>query len=282
MSTATEPALAVDLVNAALLGTRRRPVAVPAGTDAAAWLLEAAAVRRAGTLVAGATTVVRPGAPGPEETRPLPPPVAREVLADLLLNGSTALVDLWLRAARTADVALAPEHWTPLLDRARRATDLDRGLLGRVLGERGLWFARHNPAWSAVVRAASAAPGPAPGRVDLEALAAQPERLLTLPDPWSDAVAATAVAVLASGAVAPRTARPLGIRVGTCAPLATYARLDAVSEPLDDTARAGLAACEEVLWARWGLAQAFDPTGRPPERRRSFSPQHRVRPEEHR
>ena len=33
------------------------------------------------------------------------------------------------------------------------------------------------------------------------------------------------------------------------------------------SARAGLSAAEEVLWARWTLAQAFDPTREPPERR---------------
>jgi len=273
----------VDLVNAALLGTERRGVPAPAGEDAATWLLESAAVRRAEVLVAGATTVTRPGPPGPVEVRPPPGAAAREVLDELLLQRSTALVDLWLREARGAGVALAPEHWTPLLERARRSTDLDRRRLGAALGERGLWFARHNPAWSAVVRAATA-PGPAPDAtagVDLATPAAQPDRLLTLPDPWSDAVAETALAVLAAGAAAPRAARALGLHVGTRVPLDAYARLVTLAgRPLGDAARTGLAAAEEVLWVRWGLARAFDPSRVPPERRPSFQPARR--PEEHR
>ncbi len=57
--------LEVDLVNAALLGTDRRAVPVPAGTDAAGWLLEAALRRRAATLVAATSTLVQLEEPGP-------------------------------------------------------------------------------------------------------------------------------------------------------------------------------------------------------------------------
>ena len=81
-----------------------------------------------------------------------------------------------------------------------------------------------------------------------------------------------AVGVLAAGIVGVRGARGFGQRVGARVPLPAYAaltqvapsRLDLVAEA---SARAGLAAAEEVLWARWGLAHAFDPTRVPPERR---------------
>jgi len=277
MSTVT---LEVDLVNAALLGTDRRDVPAPAGTDPAGWLLEAAGRRRAATLVAAASTVVRFGEPGPVDPRPEPPWAAREILEELVLQASTSVLDLWLREALDAGFGLAPEHWTPVLERARRSTELDRRRLGAALGPRGLWFARHNPAWSAVVRAAEAPPAASagvpegsggPDVEDLARLAEDPDRLLIWPDPWSPGVARVGVGVLAAGIVKVRGARTFGQRVGTRVPLDTYAALArAVPSRLDPvanaSARAGLAAAEEVLWARWGLAQAFDPARVPPER----------------
>lgn len=269
-------AFEVDLVNAALLGTDRRRVPTPPGTDPAGWLLEAAGRRRAATLVAGASTVVRLEEPGPADPRPAPSAAARELLDELLLQSSTAVLDLGLREALAAGVGLAPEHWAPVLERARRSTELDRRRLGAALGPRGLWFARHNPAWSAVVRAAEA-PGPgavaaeAPGADDLARLAEDPDRLLTWPDPWSADVARVAVGVLAAGIVAVRAARAFGQQVGARLPLDAYGALTrATPGRLDPTAhasaRAGLGSAEEVLWVRWGLAHAFDPAQVPPER----------------
>jgi hypothetical protein len=273
VSTAT---LEVDLVNAALLGTDRREVPVPEGADAADWLLEAAGRRRAANLVAAASTVVRLEEPGPLDPRPAPSVAARELLDALLPQANASVLDLWLREALAAGVGLAPEHWTPVLERARRSTDLDRRRLGAALGPSGLWFARHNPAWSAVVRAAEA---PAPGVVvaeapvddDLSRLAEDPDRLLTWPDPWSAQVARVAVGVLAAGIVGVRAARAFGRRVGARVPLDTYASLtQAAPSRLDPgaaaSARAGLGAAEEVLWARSVLAHAFDPDRVPPER----------------
>lgn len=273
----TTTALEVDLVNAALLGTDRRPVPAASGTDPADWLLEAAGRRRAERLVAGSSTVVRLGPPSPETSPPAAPVAARELLDELLLQGTTGVLDLWLREAMAAGFGLAPEHWTPVLERARRSTDLDRRRLGAALGPRGLWFARHNPVWSAVVRAMDA---PAPGVVvpgdpaaeDLAGLAADPDRLLTWPDPWSPGVARVAVGLLAAGIVPARGARALGQRVGARVPLATYEALTQAAPSRIDpaataSARAGLAAAEEILWVRWVFAQAFDPGRVPPERR---------------
>ncbi len=279
----TTTAPEVDLVNAALLGTDRRDVPAPADSDPAGWLLEAAGRRRATALVAGASTVVRLPEPGPTDPRLDPPAAAREILDELVGQASTSVLDLWLREAVAAGFGLAPEHWTPVLERARRATDLERRRLGAALGPRGLWFARLNPAWSAVVRAAEAS-GQAPaddvqpgagadlGADDLRRLAEDPDRLLTWPDPWSVGVARVAVGVLAAGIVGVRGARTFGQRVGARVPLGAYVALtQATPSRLDPatlaSARAGLAAAEEVLWARWALAQAFDPSRVPPERR---------------
>ena len=78
--------------------------------------------------------------------------------------------------------------------------------------------------------------------------------------------------MLAAGIVPVRSARSLGQRIGARVPLDAYAALTSAPptqvEPLATaSARAGLAAAEEVLWARWSLAQAFDPAREPPERR---------------
>lgn len=267
------PASEVDLVNAALLGTDRRDVPAPAGTDPAGWLLEAAGRRRAAGLVAAASEVVRLPEPGPPAGRPVP--LAARAVLDELLQASPLGLDLWLREAVAAGFGLAPEHWTPVLERARRSTELDRTRLGVALGPAGLWFARHNPAWSAVVRAAEAAPAGPVAAVDPEAdlarLAVDPDRLLTWPDPWSGGVARVAVGVLAAGVVPVRAARAFGQRVGARVPRASYGALArAVPRGVDPvttaSARAGLAAAEEVLWVRWSLALAFDPAQEAPER----------------
>lgn len=268
--------LEIDLVNAALLGTDRRDVPAPAGTDPADWLLEAAGRRRATTLVAGASTAVRLGPPDPTPADRAPSRAAREILDELVLQGSTSVIDLWLREAVAAGVGLAPEHWTPVLERARRSTELDRRRLGTALGPRGLWFARHNPAWSAAVRAAEAPPvgvvAQAEPADDLARLAEDPDRLLTWPDPWSSAVARVGVGLLAAGIVPARAARGFGQRVGARVPLDTYVALTRMTPSRVDpaagaSARAALVAAEEILWARWGLAQAFDPARVPPDRR---------------
>ena len=267
----------VDLVNAALLGTDRRAVPVPDGTDAAGWLLEAAGRRRASNLVAAPSTVARPGPAGPPSGRPDPPVAAREILDEVLLQPSSSVLDLWLREALAAGCGLAPEHWTPVLERARRSTELDRRRLGALLGPRGLWFARHNPAWSAVVRAAEtpAVAGPTvlvdPAAEDLAALARDPDRLLTWPEPWSTGVTRVAVGLLAAGVAPVRAAPGLGQRFGARVPLAAYGALTRAEPSRADpattaSARAGLAAAEEVLWVRWALAHAFDPARVPPGR----------------
>ncbi|SDU91549.1 hypothetical protein SAMN04488544_1909 [Microlunatus sagamiharensis] len=245
---------AVDLVNAALLGTDRRPVPAPDGDDPAAWLLAGAGRRRALTLVAAGTASVAPPAPGPALDRPLPSEAARAVLDELLASGSEPLVDLWLREALDAGTGLAPEHWTRVLDSARRASRLDRRRVGAALGPGGLWFARHNPAWSALVRAAEAAvadPGSEPADDRLTPDAARRE-----------------IAALATGALGPAAARAQGQGVGTRLPLDAYdAVADAGLAAEVPSARAGLSAAEEVLWVRWDLAHAFDPDRVPPERR---------------
>ncbi len=250
----------VDLVNAALLGTDRRPVPAPEGGDPAAWLLEAAAARRARSLVAAGTVTVAVPLPdaGPPPDRPLPSAAARAVLDEMLLSLSEPLLDLWLREALDAGTGLAPEHRTPVLDRARRSTGVDRRRLGAALGRDGRWFARQNPAWSALVRAFETA----------EAAEAAGAAGSAAGDALTPDAARRAVASLAAATTAPAGARALGRSVGARLPLDAYGEVvDAGLAAREPAARAGLSAAEEVLRVRWDLAHAFDPDRVPPERR---------------
>jgi hypothetical protein len=259
----------VDLVNAALLGTDRRPVAAPAGTDPAVRVLEGAASRRALGLVAAASGTVRPGPSAPPPATPEPSVAARAILDELLLTTATGLLDLWLGEALAAGTGLAREHWTPVLDRARRATDLDRRRLAAGLGPDGLWFARQNPAWAGVVRAMDTLlAAPAPVAPDATTVAREPARLLDLSPPWPDAAVRVAADALEADELPTRSARVLGQRLGAGAPLEAYDRVvDAGLAAQAPAVRAGFAAAEEVLRLRWELAHAFDPVRVPPPRR---------------
>ncbi|MEU8683267.1 DUF5691 domain-containing protein [Streptomyces sp. NPDC048611] len=164
----TAPAPWADLVSAALLGTERRtpPVAARPGQDAAAALLDAAAVstvrRRAALRPAPAGE--RP-APAPADPRPPLPPAARRRLSLLLADrggsggGSrrgtapdlTELLPQWLTAAGQHGYR-APEALLPaLLDAARARTDLRSAALA-LAGPRALWLARLNDEWKFVLR----------------------------------------------------------------------------------------------------------------------------------
>ncbi|MEV0603464.1 DUF5691 domain-containing protein [Streptomyces sp. NPDC050315] len=155
-----------ELVSAALLGTERRaaPVAVRAGREPAAALLDAAAVstvrRRAGLRPAPAAE--RP-AVAPPDPRPELPDAARRRLALLLADrgghGSrrgaapdlTELLPQWLATAGErgyrAPAALLPA----LLDAARARTDLRPAALA-LAGPRALWLARLNDDWKFALR----------------------------------------------------------------------------------------------------------------------------------
>ena len=267
-------------MNAALLGTDRRAVPRRAGTDPADWLLEAAGRRRAATLVARRVDrrparARRPGRPAPGAAGRRPARCSTRSSC----RPRPRVLDLWLREALAAGVGLAPERWAPVLDRARRATGLDRGRLGAALGPRGLWFARHNPAWSAVVRAAEAHRG-AVDDADPDADApagARTERLLTWPAPSAAPPAWPSACWPPGSTSVARGARTFGQHVGARLPLAAYAGLTSIAASRLDpaataAARAGLAAAEEVLWVRWACAQRLRPDPGAPERRPSHRP----------
>ena len=248
--------MTATLVNAALLGTDRRPPHdADVAPDPALGLLEQAVRERAGRAVAVGLEHCAEPETGPAATPPRPPVAARELLDEILTRPSAVLVSLWLRAAVAAGVGLAPEHWTPVLGLAARHADVDRDALGAALGERGQWFAAQNPAWGRARR-------PAPARPDAEPTGA--DRLFAVPDPWSAPVVRAALDLLESGTLPGRAAAAYGLRVGARLPLEAYGL---VGDALARSPRSGVVAAEDVLWIRLVLAEAFDPARTLPLRR---------------
>jgi hypothetical protein len=148
-----------DLVGAALLGTRRRPLDLtgqpPAVRDLAAdredpaeQLLAAAAVltvyRRAGRRAAGGVTALPVAA---RDDRPFVPPLARERLARLLAASHPDLLQEWLGILAGTNYRVHPET-LPLLAEAARAKTALRGPLVAVAGPVGAWLGLRNPDWS--------------------------------------------------------------------------------------------------------------------------------------
>ncbi|GHF28987.1 hypothetical protein E5082_01355 [Streptomyces griseoluteus] len=170
------------LLTTALLGTDRRALpADPAGREAPAALLDAAAVaavqRRAGLRPGRAGT--RPE-PAPADTRPTLPPAAAHRLTLLLADrpgggggrrGSTPdlteLLPQWLAVANAHGYAAPPQSVPALLDAARARTDLRPAAL-EFAGARALWLARLNPDWRFAQRSASGNASALPGTEDEE------------------------------------------------------------------------------------------------------------------
>lgn len=150
-----------DLAAAALMGTERRSVdlALLPGTvgeaarnldggDAAAALLDAAALftahRRGGALPSGDAPAAP--APAPAETAPLMSAAAADRLERILEDGDRELAVEWLGAAAEAGRIVAPRALPALLS----AAAADRGVAtaaAPALGRRGTWLAAFRPEW---------------------------------------------------------------------------------------------------------------------------------------
>jgi hypothetical protein len=153
-----------ELVTAALLGTDRRAPSVvgePGEHEPATLLLDQAA-RSAIALRAGVVLPRVPPAPsGPLDELIMAPVAAQSIMSRLLVRPLIELINLWLASAAARGLRLSPPLWSAVILLAARSPGLDRVLLARVLGPRGLWFCEQNPQWqrlATALRRALAAP----------------------------------------------------------------------------------------------------------------------------
>jgi hypothetical protein len=290
-----------ELVTTALLGTARRLVPhqrspawgiPPAREDPALELLDLAAARdaagRAGRPVERAGGRADLGATGSDRALPVGPPRARRLLEELLARPQPSTINLWLAACVARGYGLAAEHWTPLAVLAARSTAYERPLLGRALGPPGLWFLQQNAAWRRLAEGAAAdpAPNPAPDSqaaggavgqpvVVPETVHRRPDSLFQASQPWPDGVCAAALAVIGSG-ILRAAGRAYASRLGAEMPLEAYPlviraaeeALSAGPAPLAERrlARDCFVACEEAVWTRIEIREAFDPSDPTAER----------------
>jgi hypothetical protein len=146
------------LVNAALVGTARQPsptMATGAPVDDLLAALPETTIERRVLLAAGLWTVYCDAgrtaaaappvpAPAPPEAQPLCPPGAVALLRPLFEREGSRLLPEALERVHRAGWILPPELLTAALG---AQTPSVRAALLPVLGERGRWLGRFNPAW---------------------------------------------------------------------------------------------------------------------------------------
>ncbi len=162
-----------NLVTSAILGTERRPLALPAAGGAlGALLARLDAADPAGQLLgaAVATALFRQAArmplqagepsppPAPAEDLPVCPPQAAQHLAAMLGGPQRALLPEWLALLAQQGMRAPPALLPNLLELGRTNAELRRAVLP-ALGARGRWLAAYNPAWAYARAAAPQAGG---------------------------------------------------------------------------------------------------------------------------
>ncbi|GAA3695928.1 hypothetical protein GCM10022204_09760 [Microlunatus aurantiacus] len=298
----TTPAQWAELVTTALLGTDRRPLDV---ADPPAEVLHQAARHRVLDRLAAAAAPSTPdpaadqAAPDPSrvvapaQDRPEAPETADLLLQQLLRTPDPALVSCWLQVCAAHGYVVASLHWTVLARLAARSTVYDRTALAASIGPRGRWFLHQNPEWRRLAADADAAvvsiqpaavPTPpaagaaTPGsraaanatgsrdRLRAEDVLADPERLLTHPQPWTPELVSAAYAVLGGdGGVPP--ARTFATRLGVALPLELYPSIARAGEyyvlapdaspARRRTVRDRFVALELAAYARAAIQHAF-------------------------
>lgn len=162
-----------DLVTVALLGTDRRPVpedlpptwAGPAGSggDPTRAVLTHAVRHRTAVRAGSGLPIGPPGPVAPADPdQPAGPPELQQQAADALARGGTVPINNALLVLVDLEATLHSDHWTAAATVAARNPRVDRALLARVLGVRGVWFVAQNPQWARLATALRAASmGPA-------------------------------------------------------------------------------------------------------------------------
>ncbi len=160
------------LLKAALVGTSQYNPEIAAtgtGVDTLAERIPAAGGEQKVLLSAGARsiyqlagyTAVALAAPemAPEETLPACSPETAALVKQVLESGEDEVQIVLFKRLRQAGLRLAPELLPTVLEMRDQTK---RDLLYPLLGQRGVWLSRHNPAWSWVGETANAAVGSLP------------------------------------------------------------------------------------------------------------------------
>jgi hypothetical protein len=146
------------------------------GEDAAVQVLELAAAHFVTTQAAAPLVSCPAPSMGPAQSLPLAPKAALVLLARLLAQPQVGLVNAWLSVSADRGLGASPDLWPRMARLASTNPAYDRALLGRVLGDRGLWLLGQNPEWAGLL----ATDGPRRRPVtnpDLQPRAAHPEEL---------------------------------------------------------------------------------------------------------
>jgi len=153
-----------DVINTALLGTEKKPLPPPAyapqlqivagqintqaGLDREEQFLQLAAVA-SNVRQSGSKPYHQPGLNFPQaaaESFPYCSQRAIQVLRDILGQESQPLVHLWLERCIAAKKIAPPQLLSVLFNRAVQHKDI-RSAVATVVGRRGEWLSRFNPAW---------------------------------------------------------------------------------------------------------------------------------------
>jgi hypothetical protein len=223
-----------DLVTASLIGTDRRAVpdelpptwgtGLDQALDPAHTVLSLAARHRAADRAGGRLPSCPPSPAPPPNPEPVAGLVAHEILVRLLSPPQVDFLNLWLTAAAKYRQCVSAAYWTPLMLLAARTTELDRTALARVLGERGMWFAEQNPQWTRLAKGLRSqakdelSPEQEVSSVEAteDAVRADPELILGIPQPWPDQLTRAVLNIIASGQLqqrGPRYAAAVGARL---------------------------------------------------------------------
>jgi hypothetical protein len=278
-----------DIVTTGLIGTDRRPLpdelpsswgaGLDHAIDPAHAVLSLAARHRAVTRAGARLPSCPPGPAAPPNQEPVASRAAHEILIRLLSPPQIDLLNLWLIAAADHGQCASAAYWTALATVAARTAELDRPLLARVLGDRGVWFIEQNPQWARLAKCLRPEtketavnedvlpPNAAGVEVTADAIRMDPELIMGIPRPWSKQVTLAVLDIVASGRLQQRGAR-YAAAAGARLPLQHYEFLrSGVPQTATQgahltpaglrSAREALLVLERTVWLRIEMHSAF-------------------------
>lgn len=278
-----------DVVTTGLIGTDRRPLPdelpsswgaeLDQAIDPAHAVLSLAARHRAVARAGARLPSCPPGPAAPPNREPEASRAAHEILIRLLSPPQIDLLNLWLNAAADHGQRASAAYWTPLATVAARTAELDRPLLARVLGDRGVWFIEQNPQWARLAKGlrpdtkespteeAVSPPNVSGVEVTEDAIRVDPELIMGLPQPWSKQVTLAVLDIIASGRLQQRGAR-YAAAAGARLPLQHYEFLRSAISQMGTqglhltpagvrSVREALLTLERTVWLRIEVHSAF-------------------------